>query len=297
MKGITGPFAMFFDVLDTFPMIKKLWDQFVGGFALVVQAFEPMGAILEPVSRVIAMAFTGIAHSLGAFFRSKEGLEFVEKWTNTFQNIALSIGAAFMELYKSMGGARGMSNFLIAGMLAITTVIKVLIDVATAMFQLWKMIVTGLAAVANVIINIANMFIELRNIADKLTGGKGDMRYIEAMGNPYEGIDSLNLVASDLLGDDTKDNTDAIKENTAAIRDFQREFRNLPSGFKVNAAMYRASNGVGPKGKTPYAPKDTMGEYTPPPTSAEAARRFKEAKDAQRRAKEEAARNPNRIEM
>lgn len=60
------------------------------------------------------------------------------------------------------------------------------------------------------------------------------------------------LQASDFEWDDgegdgpTEDNTDAINENTRAVRDLAREFHNLPSGYKGNAAMYNATNREAP---------------------------------------------------
>jgi hypothetical protein len=42
------------------------------------------------------------------------------------------------------------------------------------------------------------------------------------------------------------ENTDAINENTEALRDFSREFRNLPSNYKVEGAIFSASQAVRP---------------------------------------------------
>ena len=46
--------------------------------------------------------------------------------------------------------------------------------------------------------------------------------------------------------DPTDDNTDAVNENTRALRDLAREFHNLPSGYKGNAAIYNAANREAP---------------------------------------------------
>jgi hypothetical protein len=60
------------------------------------------------------------------------------------------------------------------------------------------------------------------------------------------------LQSSDFEWDDgsadepTEDNTDAVNENTRALRDLAREFHNLPSGYKGNAAVYNASDRENP---------------------------------------------------
>jgi len=43
--------------------------------------------------------------------------------------------------------------------------------------------------------------------------------------------------------DDDDDNNDALNENTKALRDFTREFRNLPQSYKGTGAIYQAQNG------------------------------------------------------
>ena len=49
-----------------------------------------------------------------------------------------------------------------------------------------------------------------------------------------------------LLYDDedaaTEDNTDAVEANTQALRDFAREFRNLPQNYKVAGAIQAAAD-------------------------------------------------------
>lgn len=42
------------------------------------------------------------------------------------------------------------------------------------------------------------------------------------------------------LVDALEDNEDAVKENTKALRDFAREFRNLPQGYKVEGSLFAA---------------------------------------------------------
>lgn len=59
--------------------------------------------------------------------------------------------------------------------------------------------------------------------------------------------------------DPTPDNTEAVMENTRAVRDLAREFHNLPSGYKGNAAVYAATDPREPRFRQPFAGRDLSG--------------------------------------
>jgi hypothetical protein len=53
-----------------------------------------------------------------------------------------------------------------------------------------------------------------------------------------------NMIQKSMFEDNvtaTADNTDATKSNTEAVRDLAREFRNMPSGYKVNYPIYEST--------------------------------------------------------
>lgn len=72
---------------------------------------------------------------------------------------------------------------------------------------------------------------------------------LKAFGDKISQKERLDLMAR-LFGaqdpgskdDPVRDNTDATKENTATLRDLAREFKNLPSGYKIAGADFATSN-------------------------------------------------------
>ena len=152
---------------------------------------------------------------------------------------------------------------LLLGMIApIESIVNMFLGFAGIEFE-GNIITGGLEAVGNVLldgaIGINNAFVALvRSIGEWLTDTVGEDFGLSTFGKELTRDDfELDPAAVEA----TEDNTDKTADNTRAVRDLTREFRNLPSGYKVNNAIYNATApgrpGALPIGLMPgFSPRD-----------------------------------------
>ena len=248
--GLFGPIAA-----AVGPVIGTM----VGGpLGTAIGALLPvLGGLLDKLAPVIDLV-ADISEGLGLL---------IENALGQLLSLLYPLGDSLKVLLAAVGQLVGAAvRPLVTILVAAVTGVSMFISLISAAVVFLTPFIEMLAGVLSVVLtsglSLIGLFFNVDDAISGMTKAADDFAYgiIEAVANINNAIvkwarGSLGLkgfgelmFASQfgLLDDDedaaTEDNTDAVEANTQALRDFAREFRNLPQNYKVAGAIQAAAD-------------------------------------------------------
>ena len=248
--GLFGPIAA-----AVGPVIGTM----VGGpLGTAIGALLPvLGGLLDKLAPVIDLV-ADISEGLGVL---------IENALGQLLSLLYPLGDSLKVLLAAVGQLVGAAvRPLVTILVAAVTGVSMFISLISAAVVFLTPFIEMLAGVLSVVLtsglSLIGLFFNVDDAISGMTKAADDFAYgiIEAVANINNAIvkwarGSLGLkgfgelmFASQfgLLDDDedaaTEDNTDAVEANTQALRDFAREFRNLPQNYKVAGAIQAAAD-------------------------------------------------------
>lgn len=216
------------------PVVKLLTSVSGAIGAVIKVGLEPLLHNLDPLSRAISLLGVALGRLVYAFVANGgvisgilnvlvtaiasviNGLSFLIMAISPFVEIIWSVAGFFEPLFTVLSEAVG------------TSTVKIL-DAGIALYNGVIQFVRHLGDDASTDKNESL----LKDFGD-LIGGRQRRELLRAMG----------LDVAEEGPPEFDEHSDAVRENTKAVRDLAREFRNLPSGYKIAGADFATSRGT-----------------------------------------------------
>jgi len=236
--------------------------------------FGPLAAALGPLVStlpVIGPALAALLPIIGALI---DGLKPVSMLIGAFsEGLSLLVTNGLSQFVEALGFlADPIRNLLAAVGLLIGSALRPLVVMFSAMVSVVAVVIEAFAFVVTVLSPFVEMIVQLflvlwsggGNLILAMMGifdatnalGRGVWSVVGAMQDAAMWLNNsiVKLIRGmgfkgfgKILKDEDSEipieyNTNALEANTEAVKDFTREFRNMPSNYKVNRSIFNASS-------------------------------------------------------
>ena len=210
--------------------------------AVLMQLLDQLKPIMDIIGAIMSGLELFIKHGLGEFLESLSSL--AGPIQNLLAALGLLLGSALRPFTWILTGAVAIVAAVIDAFAFVITVISPFVEaiiwVVESLFLFFVPLIPlfedmgrAVGAVMGFLNSLSNAIIDTAIAINNAIVG-----FIKGLG--IKGFGKI-LSRSDFEKDPVDENTDAVNANTQAVKDLTREFRNLPSGYKAEGAIYSSS--------------------------------------------------------